>query len=86
MIDDNVIRSIFATDSSEAGDLLDPHMLVYVGLLGALPSFAVTRVRLLQARVRARLAYLGGTALVFGLSLAAASGSWFWFDRSYNFV
>jgi lipid A ethanolaminephosphotransferase len=43
LIDDNMIRNVFETNTSEARDLISPKMLIAIGLFGVLPAYAVWR-------------------------------------------
>ncbi len=38
VIDANMVRNVFETDTREAGDLVTPELVIYVGLLGVLPA------------------------------------------------
>lgn len=83
-IDDNAIRSVFATDRAEAAELFSFRLLAYVTLLGVLPSLVIARTNVKSVGRRKRLAYLGATTSGAGLVLGSVSGSWFWFDRHMN--
>jgi lipid A ethanolaminephosphotransferase len=46
VFDAQMLANVLATDSAEAGDLFTPKLLLWIGLLGVLPSVAVWRVNL----------------------------------------
>jgi lipid A ethanolaminephosphotransferase len=81
LIDTDMIRNALSTDSHETTDLLSPSMLVYVLLLGVLPSLYIYRTAIRFQPLRAELwsrakliaATLGVMALIFFLNSASFS-------------
>ena len=46
IFDDKMIANVFATDSAEARDLFNPQLVLYVAVLGVLPSILIYRMPL----------------------------------------
>ena len=65
-IDKVMIRNVFATDTREAGELVNLTLLAYVGILGLLPALAVLRVTLVPIGWRREILQ---RSLALGLTL-----------------
>lgn len=78
VFDAQMIVNALATDNAEAGDLITPKMLLWIGLLGVLPSIAIMRANLTfphwKAETIARLKQAGVAFAVILFSGAAFSG------------
>ena len=75
VFDTQMIANALATDSAEAGDLFTPKLLLWIGLVGVLPSIAVWRANLTfphwKVETIARLKQAGaalGVILVSGIA------------------
>ncbi len=75
VFDTQMIANTLATDSAEAGDLLTPKLLLWIGFFGVLPSIAVWRAKLTfphwKVETIARLKQAGaalGVILVSGIA------------------
>ena len=73
-----MIANALATDNAEAGDLLTPKLLLWIGLFGVLPSIAVWRAKLTfphwKVETIARLKQAGVALAVILVSGVAFSG------------
>jgi len=80
IIDRDMLVNALETNSAESSDLLTPRLLVYVALLGLLPSLVLWRVRIKPAPLHkaagSRL-LLGGGALLMMLALALISSAFY---------
>lgn len=78
VFDAQMIANALATDNAEAGDLLTVKMVLWIGLLGVLPSIAVARAKLTfphwKVETIARLKQAAVAATVILVSGAAFSG------------
>lgn len=78
VFDAQMIANALATDNAEAGDLVTPKMLLWIGLLGVVPAIAVARANLTfphwKAETVARLKQAGVALAVILVSGAAFSG------------
>lgn len=84
LIDKVMIRNVFETNGTEAGELLNFNFALYVGLLGVLPAFLVMRAGLIALSWRRELAHRG-IALgltVMGVGIVAAA---FYQDHASTF-
>lgn len=75
LIDKVMIRNVFETNGTEAGELINPRLLVYVGILGVLPALLVMRTQLANLGWRRELAHRGAALglTVLGIGLIAAA-------------
>ena len=75
LIDKVMIRNVFETNGTEAGELINFNLILYVGLLGVLPAFLVMRAGIIAVGLRRELAHrgiaLGLTVMGIGLIAAA---------------
>ena len=78
VFDPQMIANAMQTDRAEAADLYNPAMLIWIGLLGVLPSIAVWKARLVFPNWRvetiARLKLAGVAFAVLAVSGATFSG------------
>ncbi len=81
LIDINVIRSVFATDTKTTTDLLHPKMILFVGILGLLPAVIVARVHVVRTPRWRQVGLLVATVAAFFGYAFGASYQWLWFDR-----
>ena len=75
LVDKVMIRNVFETNGTEAGELVNFNLILYVGLLGVLPAFLVMRAGLIAVSWRRELAHRGialGLTLI-GVGLVAAA-------------
>ncbi len=82
VLDKAMMGNVFATNATEAGELLHPKLLAYLLLLGALPCWLLSRVTLRPTPWLRRLAFIG---LVFAVTLGwawANAPSWLWIDQN----
>ena len=80
IIDHDMLANVMATDAAETGDLLTPKLLLYLGLLGLLPSLLLWRIRLQPASLPKALAsrlLLAAGALVIMLALVLISSAFY---------
>lgn len=70
-IDKVMIRNVFATDSREAGELLNVSLMGYLAVFGVLPALLVLRTELSTLGWRRELMQRG---ILFGLSLLGIAG------------
>lgn len=75
LIDKVMIRNVFETNGTEAGELITARLLIYVGLLGVLPALLVMRASLVNLSWRRELAHRGAAIglTVLGVGLVAAA-------------
>jgi lipid A ethanolaminephosphotransferase len=59
LIDKVMIRNVFETNGTEAGELINFNLILYVGLLGVLPAFLVMRAGVIAVGFRRELAHRG---------------------------
>jgi lipid A ethanolaminephosphotransferase len=75
LIDKVMIRNVFETNGTEADELVNLNLILYVGLLGVLPAFLVMRAGVIAVGWRRELAHrgvaLGLTVLGVGVVAAA---------------
>ena len=80
IIDSDMIGNALATDAAESGDLLTPQLVIYVMLLGVLPSVLVATVPMTRqpfARaVRRRVIWIG-SALLAAAAIVLLSSSFY---------
>lgn len=80
IIDRDMIVNVMATDSAESWGLLTPALLVYVGLLGLLPSLLLWRVPVrpetVRSALRSRLLLASGAVLTI-LALVLISSAFY---------
>lgn len=84
LIDKVMIRNVFETNGTEAGELVNFKLIFYVGLLGVLPAFLVMRAGVIAISWRRELAHRG-IALgltVIGVGVVAAA---FYQDHASTF-
>lgn len=90
VFDTQMIGNVLATDRAEAGDLLTSKMLLWIGILGALPSLAVWRANLTfphwKVETIARLKQAVAAVAVLLVSGAAFSGHYAALLRSHGEV
>ncbi len=88
VIDDTMIHNMLLTDTGEALDLFSGKLLLYVVLLGVLPSLLISRVRIekrpLGAALFSRLKLLAGTLVVAAASLYLFSSHYASFFREHK--
>ncbi|MEY2854109.1 MAG: hypothetical protein RL030_1241 [Pseudomonadota bacterium] len=80
VINVDMVRNVFETDRSEAGDLLTLSLFLHVAVLGVLPAIFAWRARLPFLSLRRQWARRGafiGIGLVVSLGLALASSASF---------
>lgn len=81
-LDETTMGNVVNTNLSESAEYLHPTLIVYVLLLGVLPGWLVSRVRL-RPTPRRRLAALALTCLSITVIWALlASRSWLWLDQN----
>lgn len=80
MIDRVMIRNVFETDMSEAFELINPSLLLYLLLLGVLPLLLLIRVRIEFASWRRELTRKALVMLASGVAIAAIAFS---FNEDY---
>ena len=75
LIDKVMIRNVFETNGTEAGELVTSRLLIYVGLLGVLPALLVMRATLVNLSWRRELVHRGAALglTVLGIGLIAAA-------------
>lgn len=75
LVDKVMIRNVFETNGTEAGELVNLNLIFYVGLLGVLPAFLVMRAGVMAVSWRRELAHrgiaLGMTVIGVGIVAAA---------------
>jgi lipid A ethanolaminephosphotransferase len=84
LVDKVMIRNVFETNGTEAGELVNLNLILYVGLLGVLPAFLVMRAGVISVGWRRELAHRG-IALgltVIGVGVVAAA---FYQDHASTF-
>lgn len=75
LVDKVMIRNVFETNGTEAGELINLNLILYVGLLGVLPAFLVMRAGVIAVGWRRELANRGialGLTVV-GIGIVAAA-------------
>jgi lipid A ethanolaminephosphotransferase len=84
LVDKVMIRNVFETNGTEAGELVNFNLIFYVGLLGVLPAFLVMRAGVIAVSWRRELAHRGiALALtVIGVGVVAAA---FYQDHASTF-
>lgn len=71
VIDEAMIRNIVSTDAAESFDLISVKMVLYIALLGILPSVFVYRVKIIDSGFRKNLISRAKLMLVILLSVVA---------------
>lgn len=78
IFDEQMIANSLQTDSAEAGDLITPALIAWVGLLGVLPAHLIWRAKLVfphwKTETKARLKLVAGAVAVLGVSIGSFSG------------
>jgi lipid A ethanolaminephosphotransferase len=78
VVDEEMIANALQTDGAEAGDLVSPTMLTWIGFVGVLPGFAVWRAKLVfpdwRTETVSRLKLAGAALAVLAGSVVAFSG------------
>lgn len=81
LLDRTMIGNIFNTDSSEAGELMHPVLLLYVLLFGVLPAALLLKTEITKSS-RWRTLSSGLVMVVISIGwIYSASSSWLWFDK-----
>ena len=82
VLDKSMMGNVSNTNLTEAGAFLHPKMLLYLFVLGALPCWLLSRVRI-QSPGRLRPALFAVVTLLAGLIwMYLASSTWLWIDKN----
>ena len=88
VISDEMLRNAAQTNAAEALDLMTLKLLLYIGLLGVLPSFVIARLPLRRLgwwrELRARAAFLGLLLLAIFVGVAPFNGFYASFLREHK--
>lgn len=86
VLDKSMMGNVVNTNMAEAAELLHPRLLVYLVVLGAVPCWLISRVRLRRTPMLRRFVFLVA-ALVIGIGwMYANSKAWLWFDKNASVV
>ncbi len=90
VIDHDMIANVVATNTAESGDLVTPRLLLYLLLLGALPSAVVFGLRIkpetTAAALRSRAVLVGGALLLGATLIFLSSGFYASFFREHKLL
>ncbi|MEO6348677.1 MAG: phosphoethanolamine transferase domain-containing protein, partial [Aquaticitalea sp.] len=82
IIDETMIGNVLNTDYEETSSFLSFGLLVYIILLGVLPSILIFKIKVVPPKIKRFLLHVILT-LVFLLSVAYANSSnWLWIDKN----
>ena len=82
VLDATMMGNVLNTDTAEASEFLHVSLLLYVVVLGVLPAWLVTRVRIVPSS-RPKLAVLGvGCLLVAAIWAYVSGAAWPWIDQN----
>jgi len=86
MLDKSMMGNIFNTRSEESFDFLHPRLFLFIILLGVIPAWLISRVRILPVG-RIRLFSQTAGLLIAGLLfIYLNSSTWLWFDRHAKYL
>ena len=82
VLDETMMGNVLNTDFAESSEYLHPSLIVYVLVLGVVPSWLLARIRI-RRTPRLRLAALAVICLsITVIWCLLASGTWLWFDEN----
>lgn len=82
ILDKTMMSNVFNTNFSEAGELFHPQILLYLLLLGALPSLIIARIKICKTSALRRVATMCVLLVVTVAFAYANSKTWLWFDKN----
>jgi lipid A ethanolaminephosphotransferase len=82
VLDRSMMGNVFATNTREVASLLHPRMLLYIAMLGVVPSVLVYWPRLRPVSWLRRAAFVGFLVVATLGWLYANSSSWLWLDKN----
>ncbi len=82
ILDRTMMGNVFNTDFGEASELYHPKLLLYILLLGILPSTIIARIKIYKATTLKRFATMIIAILFTFIFAYANSKSWLWFDKN----
>ena len=83
-LDRTMVGNILNTNVQEAAELWHPMALVYLSILGAVPSALVLHTKIIMVRWYWRILAAIGSLLLLAAWCFAASFTWLWFDEHAN--
>jgi len=88
IIDSGMLENVISTDAAEVADLLSPRLLVYLLLLGFLPSFVLSRITIrdesLGGAIVSRLKLASGALLAMTVLVLVSSAFYASFVREHK--
>ena len=82
ILDKTMMGNVFNTNFSESSELFNPKILLYILLLGILPSLLIAKIKIERSiSVLKRFAIMFGALLVAIIFVYANSKTWLWFDK-----
>lgn len=82
ILDKTMLSNVFNTKTSEALNLYDPTIFLYILFLGILPAFLLSKIEVIKV-ARLKLFLFGITTLVIGVFLMYLNAStWLWLDKN----
>lgn len=83
-LDRTMVGNILNTNVQEAVELWHPMALVYLSVLGAIPSAIILHTKITMIRWYWRILTAFGSLLILAIWCLAFSFTWLWFDRYAN--
>lgn len=82
ILDRTMMGNVFNTDFAEATSYYNPKIFVYFLLLGVLPSYAISKIRIQESKRLRLIAQSAGIVAVAVLLMYLNSSSWLWIDKN----
>lgn len=86
ILDKTMIGNIFNTKISEASELFNPKILLYILFLGILPSLFIARIKIRRLPLAKHIAVIV-VALLLTITIGYMNGkTWLWFDKNAKHI
>ncbi len=82
ILDKNMMSNVFNTKFSEASELYNPKILLYILLMAILPSIIIAKTTIEKVSAKKRLTFIFGALLFTAIFCYANSKTWLWFDKN----
>lgn len=86
IIDETMIGNVINTKSSEAGSFFSFKLVLYVLILGVLPSIFIVYTKIIKLKLKKSLVHVGLTLLFVLLLVFANASNWLWIDKNSKTV
>lgn len=77
-----MMGNVFNTNFTEAGELFNPKILLYLLLLGVLPGVAIAKIEISSVSALKRIAAMCAAIVITVAFAYANSKTWLWFDKN----